>query len=39
MLQGSEYGSGSKYAMVLYIPGFLIYQGSKYARVLNIPEF
>ena len=37
--QSSVYGSGSKYAGVLHIPGFLIYDGSQYARVLNMTGF
>ena len=39
MYQDFEYASGSKYARVLYMPGFWIYQGSQNAKVLNIPGF
>ena len=35
--QGSEYGSGCKHTMVLYIPGFWRHQ--VYVRVLDIPVF
>ena len=36
--QGSEYGSGFKYAIIaLHIPLFWIYQGSECTRVLNMP--
>ena len=38
--QGSEYGSGFKYAIIaLHIPLFWIYQGFEYARMLNISGF
>ena len=37
--QGSQYGSGSKYARVLYILGFWICQATGYTRVLNMPRF
>ena len=37
--QGSEYGSGSEYARVLYLTGFWICHGFEYARLLNMSLF